>query len=173
MRVRGISNAVGAILLIVVTVAVIAGIWYSLGGFTKGTDVVQVQAMKVQNKYVNAGSTTYQVAVVTLQITPKTDKYLVIDKIVISVTASNGATDTIEATYSNNAWSGAGTALSTLTVSGTGPNSVTGGQTVQITFTFKVDVGTDPQISSVVFQVVMVDPSGKQYTFTTNEVSLT
>lgn len=173
-RKKAASTAIAVALLIVVAVALVGGIWYVSQRYTTGSDVVQVQAFKVQNTYSQTSSGTKQISVVGLRLIPKTDKFFTISKIVMTLTMSDGSTQIVEVTNQSGTWQPS-TSVAGITIEGKGPSTVSAGQSVELTFTIITDLTSTSgnQITSIVFQVVLKDPSGKEYTYTSNTVSLT
>ena len=171
---RGISETVAIALLIVVAIALAVAIYFATQRFMTTSDFVQVQAFKVQNKYTTTSSGTSQIAIVGLRLIPKTDKYLTIVSVKAFLTLANGQTATV--TFSppasgSTTWSGSG--ATGVTASGEGPATINPGSTIELTFTFSKSITQNDHILSVSFQVTVQDPSGAQYTFTSNEVMLT
>ena len=172
---RGISNTVATALLIVVAIALAVAIYFGSQGMVSTSDYVQVQGFKVQNKYVVTNGQQVQIVVAGLRLIPKTDNPLTIKQITVTVTYSDGNTETGTITYdpATGQW-GTWNGLPNINPqTPQGPGTISPGNTVELLFTFRnANVATSGHIVSLSFQVVVEDPTGAEYSFSSNEISL-
>ena len=172
-RMRGINTVVTVALLLVVGIAAAFLLFSGYLGFLKPSTTLFATAQKISNTYINSGTSNYQVAVVGIKITNKSDKQLTIDKIIASIIYADGSTGTAVITYDpTNGWS-VSSAPTGLTVTVNGQATINPGGSTSIMLTLKQDISQGPQIRQVSFQIEAKDPAGNTVTVNTPAVSLT
>jgi len=166
---KGLSEAVTIALLVIIAIAFTLGIYFAMQRFTGGADVVQAQAMMVQNTY--AGNS--QVAVTDIRITSKTSTTLYVVGVVARVTYASGAVTpvTFGAVSATSPMALPASVASPLTGTIDGVARVDAGRTVELTITFTSPVTN--QVRSVVFTIYLSDPAGNIRSVVTNEVTFT
>jgi len=165
---KGVSEIIGVAILIIAAIAIAVGLYLYAQRFTGGADVVQAQALMVQNTYAGGN----QIAVASIRLTSKTSSTLFVSAVVARITYANGNIGT--AVFGTTS----ATSPMTLPVSANNPTAtvdgtaqIDAGRTVELTVTFRTPINN--QIRSVVFTVYLVDPAGNIRTVTTNEVIFT
>lgn len=166
-RVRGISEAVAVVLLMIVAIAIVATIWFFSQRFVGGGDVATARAVLTQNTFVGAN----QVVTVSLRIDSKSDAPLFIREIRV-ISDRGGSLGTAAVAI------GTVPSISPITPTATaggisfgfsGENVIRPRQTSEIAIT--MNFGTS-YATTLQFVVVLFDPSGRTYTVTTNEIKL-
>ena len=175
---RAVSPAVTAALLIIAGIALAIALYYSVSKLTSASDIVQVQAYKIQNRYVKDPATNAmkQLSVVGLRLVPKADKLLTIKEIVATLVYSDGSTEIGKITYDiqSNSWGMWDGLTKVEGQTPQGPATISPGNTVELVLIFtNNDPGANGYLTSVSFQLTLVDPAGNEYSFSSNEVRLT
>ena len=165
MKAKGISTVVATALLIVVAIALVAGLYFASQRFTQVENPVQVQALKVQSTYAGAN----QISVVSLRIVSRLDRPLYFNALEViytqGSTSGTATTGTATASASGTSWGSSGVITRV-----SGPTSVAPGATVELAVTLTAS-STSP-ILNAVFRIQARDPAGATYSFTSNEVTL-
>lgn len=171
-RTKGLSMAVTAALLILVSIAIVAALWLYSQRFTQGGDVVQAQANLISNRWVS----NKPIYTVDLSIQSKTQTRLHLKEIDIIVTDKSGATKVAKITESSGR-SGAtwqfnanGAPLSGATVTPAPPVYI---QPNGIThLTISLTGNTNTPVVEVAFQLILEDDAGNTYTVQTNSLTV-
>jgi len=164
-RGRGISPVVTAIMLVIVGIAAVLVLWQWLSSVSRGTSIVQLEAIKVSNRFIDEQK---QVAVIALQLTSKASKELTIKKVTAVATSSQGnpVIVDVDLTSGNKASTGG------VTVEVLGSTKLMPGTTNSLHVVITADLKT-VRLSSVSFTVTLEDVEGHKYTYQSNAVDLT
>lgn len=166
---KGVSDAIATAVLIIIAIALIAGVWLFSQRFVRGGDVASVKVFVTQSTFIGVN----QVVTLSVRVENKMDSPLVIRT--LRIVCDRGGTLTTLIPYSTTTpqpttlpsattIAGAG-----VTVGFAGNNFVGPKQNTE--FAMTINFG-NRYVSIIQVIVEAVDPAGREYTLTSNEVKL-
>ena len=163
-KTRGLSMAVTAALLILVSIALVASLWLYSNKFTSGGSVVQASANLISKRWVN----NKPVYVVDIAIQSKADSRLTLSSLTVIYTLKDGTTHSQTVNVGGGSGGGGGGSGIGITVTPSNNVAVDPNSANHVTVTI-TGQGNNPVVE-MSFQLVFQDEAGNTYTVQTNSV---
>jgi len=166
-RAKGVSPVVATAFLILISVALVAGLWFFASRMMGGGDVASAQAYLAASRFVGG----QHVAVVNLDIDNLADSRLQV--VEIRVTGIAGGTASTASLTGGSGSISFGTAGSySITVNPAPPQYVEPRGSYSFTITFTRGTGATAVLAEVSFVVRLRSDAGAEYTVTSNSVQI-
>ncbi|MEM4430152.1 MAG: hypothetical protein QXM08_03245 [Thermofilaceae archaeon] len=168
-RVRAIPNVIATILLVIIAIAMVLVFWFWSAGFLgAGGPVAEARAALTANTFIGVN----QVVGVNLMIDSKTDTPLYV-RTIRMINDAGGSLKThsvVVGTAANPSWPASFTGASpAIGVGIAGEGIVRPRSTLTISMT--LNFGTS-YVSTLRFEIELVDPTGRAYWISTNEIKI-
>lgn len=167
-RVRAISNVIATVLLVIIAVAMVLVLWFWSAGFMRaGGNVAEARAALTANTFIG----TNQVIGVNLMIESMTDTPLYV-RTIRMISDAGGSLRThglTVATAVSPAWPTSISGSPTVGVGVAGEGIVRPRSTLTISMT--LNFGTN-YVTTLRFEIELVDPTGNAYWISTNEIKI-